>query len=452
MGSAVGARGAEREQKRAKTHGEEDDATAMSIDEQNKENVSANVSASDVRATMGNYYRNFYPAEALFKWLSHGNDERHAKADKTYAGKREFCFVLDKENGDGEIFCRYQCFEDAGRFAREVRSKNPARIEFGPVMNAKPAHRHSVKLHSVERELVFDIDMTDYDDVRTCCKDAQICGKCWPLMTIAIKILDAGLRRDFGFKHLLWVYSGRRGVHCWVSDERARKLSDEARAAVAEYFAVVKGQGKSRRVYSINPMHPSVKRAYDDVLKKYWIETYLPEQRILENNAKLDQVLDLLEDQELKDELVDEFNGSKMSSVERWRVIEERVMQARQPKQGVKRNYTLDFALEKIIFWHIYPRVDIEVSKHMNHLLKGPFCVHPKTGRVCVPMDPAKAEFFDPAAVPTVIDLDNGNKTLDEAMRTFNETFWNAAEAENKERLTSLTRAAKAANATGMDF
>ena len=40
----------------------------------------------------------------------------------------------------------------------------------------------------VERELVFDIDLTDYDDVRTCGKGAHICNKCWPLMAIAIKV------------------------------------------------------------------------------------------------------------------------------------------------------------------------------------------------------------------------------------------------------------------------
>ena len=50
----------------------------------------------------------------------------------------------------------------------------------------------------VERELVFDIDLTDYDDVRTCGKEGHICGACWPLMAVAVEVqclcFDRGAR------------------------------------------------------------------------------------------------------------------------------------------------------------------------------------------------------------------------------------------------------------------
>lgn len=61
--------------------------------------------------------------------------------------------------------------------------------------------------------------------------------------------------------------------------------------------------------------------------------------------------------------------------------------------------------MEDIILHYTYPRLDAEVSKHRNHLLKAPFCVHPKTGRVCVPVDPKRIEEFDPERVPTVGQL-----------------------------------------------
>lgn len=61
--------------------------------------------------------------------------------------------------------------------------------------------------------------------------------------------------------------------------------------------------------------------------------------------------------------------------------------------------------MQDIVLQYTYPRLDAEVSKHRNHLLKAPFCIHPKTGRVCVPVDPKTVEEFKPDKVPTVAQL-----------------------------------------------
>ena len=66
-------------------------------------------------------------------------------------------------------------------------------------------------------------------------------------------------------------------------------------------------------------------------------------------------------------------------------------------KKGVRPHLLHEVALQLV-----YPRLDIHVTKGLNHLLKAPFCVHPKTGRVCVPFDPASVDSFDPEAVPTI--------------------------------------------------
>jgi DNA primase small subunit len=69
----------------------------------------------------------------------------------------------------------------------------------------------------------------------------------------------------FNFRHLLWVYSGRRGIHCWISDQAALDLNDDQRKALVTFLEVVKGskeQGKKVNVRGgkdEGELHPSLK-------------------------------------------------------------------------------------------------------------------------------------------------------------------------------------------------
>ncbi|XP_020108533.1 DNA primase small subunit [Ananas comosus] len=355
------------------------------------------------------YYGKLFPYADMFKWLSYGNDGKHPACDHSYFGRREFSFTLEND-----IYIRFQSFGSAKEMENSIKEKCPFKIDIGPVYSVDPAKRHAYAqggnnvFAPVERELVFDIDMSDYDDVRYCCSGADVCLECWPLMTIAIKVIDTALRDDFGFNHILWVYSGRRGVHCWVCDSKARRLNNEHRAAVTDYFHVYKGGENSlKKVTLAGPvLYPFLARSYTDVLKSFFEEKLLRSQNLLASEERCQKILGFIPDESVAAELLDKWQGNRRSSISkedvnvvRWDQLKHMLQSGKQKIQGLRR------CVEEIVFSYTYPRLDMEVSKHMNHLLKAPFCVHPKTGRVCVPIDPNNCEDFDPTTVPTLSHL-----------------------------------------------
>ncbi|KAI9268076.1 hypothetical protein BDA99DRAFT_551089 [Phascolomyces articulosus] len=344
------------------------------------------------------FYQRFFPYKTYFNWLNYGLD-----ISKNFT-HREFSFTLPSD-----IYIRYNSFANIDVMKKEIERLQPIKIDIGAVYTVKPKDKKTVNekvFKPLEKELVFDIDMTDYDEIRTCCSGGDICNKCWTFMTIAIKVIDAALREDFGFKHLLWVYSGRRGVHCWVSDERARKLDNESRKAIVGFLEVIKGGAEvSRKVKLPYILHPSLNRSLE-IVKMYFGSLVLGEQEVLDTPESWNKVLDFINDADIKNDLNDQWNESpSRSGIDKWQDLRNELERKKRPdRESVARD---------LIFQYTYPRLDDKVSVQINHLLKSPFCVHPKTQRVCVPINPEVCEKFDPLAVPTLSKLSEELNTYD---------------------------------------
>lgn len=284
----------------------------------------------------------------------------------------------------------------------------PLKIDIGAVYNSKPKHsRKLLNFHPMERELVFDIDMTDYDEVRTCCKGTSICKSCWLFMVVAAKILYDYLRQDFGFKHMLWVFSGRRGIHCWVADERARKLSDDLRDAVVCFINVIYGgEFKSKKVSLKSTLHPSIERSVWHI-DRYFDELMIQNQKFMETKDQIESIINLCTDSELRAKLKELHKPSFKDTAQRWAFLQRTAEEFYSP---TNRKYKISrkngqYLAKEIKLQLCFPRLDINVSKGLNHLLKVPFSIHPKTGRVCVPIDFSKIDDFDPFSVPTIQEL-----------------------------------------------
>ncbi|KZT62405.1 prim-pol domain-containing protein [Calocera cornea HHB12733] len=348
---------------------------------------------------MMQFYRRLFPYRPFFHWLNHDHTP-----SKLFT-HREFALTLT-----GDIYLRYNSFATVEDFAREIKRLNPSRFEVGAIYNARPRDKRTLRAGALQpqmRELVFDIDMTDYDSIRTCCSGKGICKRCWSFIAAAVTVLDSALRNQFGYRHLLWVYSGRRGIHCWVSDKAALALTDEQRKAIVGYLEVIKGGAEMVKKVNVRmgtgfgagPLPPSLKYA-KQALGGYFTETILEDQKCFDSEEGTEMLLSLIPDKAIAGKLRKLWSANPgRPSIKKFGDLNAEIGLLGETSQAAK---ALRSAQEDIILQFLYPRLDAEVSKHRNHLLKSPFCVHPATGRVCVPVDPEKVDEFDPETVPTL--------------------------------------------------
>ncbi|SCV06011.1 LANO_0H20142g1_1 [Lachancea nothofagi CBS 11611] len=383
------------------------------------------------------YYQYLYPFKPVFHWLNHspkpGRDMMH----------RELAMAF--RSG---AYKRYNSFDSVQDFKAQIQRANPDRFEIGAIYNKPPRQMDSIlkaDMKPLEKEVVFDIDMDDYDSYRTCCSGANVCSKCWKFISLAMKVLNVSLEEDFGYTDYIWVFSGRRGAHCWVTDKRARQLNDIQRRNVLDYMNVVRERNMSKRLNLKRPYHPHLVRSLD-ILKPYFVEIILREQNPWqEDEAAIQGLLPGLHDKVLIEILKKHWKmHENRTSEQKWSDIDSLATSQLKHQSALKKSdyfNKLRECKEDLVLATLYPKLDVEVTKQTIHLLKAPFCIHPATGNVCVPI----TENFTPSDAPKLIQLQsemetNGNRIESTSLQPFLDQFQQFVNQVTKRELASSKR------------
>lgn len=360
------------------------------------------------------YYRceNLFPADLIARLFGQRIDMFRRSIDPTF---RELALRISNLQRRYEAFSRYATVSDDYYLRRQLGSIQdlPVDVFIGAGYSFKPDKYKELRrskntvpkeilqsnpFRAIHHEFVLDLDLTDYDSIRTCCKGRDICQKCWRFMVVACEMIEHILRHDFGVKHRLWLFSGGRGMHCWCFDRTMMATTKPTRALLIRYIQKSispQARGDTEEAMFKQLRQPSTVVCYNIALKH--IDAILKEQNCLATvggRKMLDDYMEyhISDEKYYRDRCV--FNRIKS-------VLDEKILYGRTSSFNVsERIYKLLFEnsgnsmnvammLQRVVMFVTCPRIDDPVSRDLSHLLRCPLSVHTKANnRLVVPFRP----------------------------------------------------------------
>jgi len=390
------------------------------------------------------YFRTYYPTELLLSLLN-------CNANSHDLLNRELSFSF--ANKEGEVYMiRYKSFKTTQQLRDFIRDKEPLRIDVG-CFGYEPSvlwRKHKPQRECFgdfernawyEGELVLDIDLKDYDDVRTCnctgariydpyCPDCKkmvgefstnefetmcdctwkkfgdkICLSCWKFAQCAMVVLDYLLRHKWGLKDFFFVFSGGKGFHCWIVDEHVRSFDSQTRLDFVGSFQPWVDKDRNRLKTENLTYDPIFDQDFENYL------TFIFKQIILTQD-----IFDIRH-VKTRTKILSYFNFTGMTSETRiqqfMKICEECVTDGCNGLDTWNRlmefndTYFDEHAAfinrRKFVYGYTFPRIDVEVTAKIRHLKKAPFSLHPQTQCVAVPLLPHSIETmfaFNPKECP----------------------------------------------------
>jgi DNA primase catalytic subunit len=196
--------------------------------------------SSDIIALRAYYQKNLFPYALIHRMLTLNT--------KSESGDARIIAV--QAYGDEGVFVLYDykratVKDFRSRILTSLSGRVPQSFHMGLFRK-----NYGNKIVQSTKELVFDLDITDFNRYCACGKQKKLCSVCWVQMQLASLILDHRLKHELGYKdeNRLWVFSGSKGVHCFINARNAMSLNDKEREQL--YKRLYIGYGDDTRLTS----------------------------------------------------------------------------------------------------------------------------------------------------------------------------------------------------------
>lgn len=284
---------------------------------------------------------------------------------------RQLAFVKRDQRSDKLIWSTRAEYlvADAQAFRRELLAYGAEQLHLGTLVYDSEDTRG--RLQRQWHEVVLDIDLTDFTRYCDCGEKKQACGQCWlhiegTQLLLRYLLCHVLLVEE---RHLLWVFSGKKGIHCVCNDPRLCVTDANARKRL---IALLRRDTTDTLWQLAQELPSDVALQVEQLFERRAI-THA--RALLAVPAFRKHCLTLVRQYcpALYNTLVQSWAGAP-DSVRDWAAL--KALQGNQGQTAV----TLLIALT--VF---YPRID-SGPLEMNHKYKAPFSVHGDTQRVALPM------------------------------------------------------------------
>ena len=255
-------------------------------------------------------------------------------------------------------------------FIEQLHRRVPEQVHFGSLQLYDNLGRETL----VKQVLVFDLDVTDF--ARHCdCVGGAACPLCWLHIEGASALLHDLLVDRLGIdpRHLLWVLSGKKGVHCLVNAPLYVTMTTEQRTnlylwllcdslqAMREFGATLSG-GETQRLEQMFVENAVCRR---DLMQRESFREDCLERIVRVHFPSLYHALELKW-------------RTASSSLEKWLAL--KALELNQFPGQVPPSLL-------IVLHCYYPRIDKGPLCERKHLIKLPFSVHKDTKNIALPVE-----------------------------------------------------------------